>query len=88
MKKTIKQAVIDYTGASGEAFNIDAVFDAIVPGVVAVQATFFDGRTLQFLYRDGEELEEVEFTCWPPSEYGSGDQRYESDFPRAIDPRD
>lgn len=76
---TIGKAVADYTG--GTVLELDVVPDPNVPGAYAIQATvradYFDPPQVgvaQFLLSGvpvqkvtEDDLEEVEFTAWPPT---------------------
>lgn len=56
----------------GNPDRVDTVIDSWRTGVLAVRATFRDGRTEEFVFHPdagdgfGPELETVEFGAWPP----------------------
>jgi len=70
---TLGHAVAEYTGT--RVIELDVIPDPHVEGAYAMQAILDDARVhcLQFMVRDielrkvtAEDLEEVEFTTWPP----------------------
>jgi hypothetical protein len=74
---TLGHAIAEYTGL--RVLELDVVADPVIEGTYAMQATVFDpetssGRMLQFLVCDvplrqvtENDLEECEFTHWPPT---------------------
>jgi hypothetical protein len=64
----IKQAIGDYTGLAVN--ELDVCPDPKVEGTYAARATLSDGHVMTCLFIgeiSTENLEEVEFTTWPPS---------------------
>jgi hypothetical protein len=70
-KQEVEQAILDYTDAEYVA-KIEIVVDGHHPTAWAARVTTHDGDTWDALVNaDGDgEVEEVEFTTWPPSRGG------------------